>query len=261
MWNLFAKPRAQPIDDDAWSRLLDRAPLLRTFSAHEQARLRERANEFLRDKGIDTAAGLELGDFERQLVAAFAAIPILELDIDWYDGWYAVIAYPDAFVAPHAIHDEAGVLHEGERELSGESWERGPLIVSWSDFQGCASGELLGNVLIHECAHKIDQLNGSANGFPPLHGDMSISAWTSAWQAAYDDLRRRVDRGEETDIDPYATEDPAEFFAVLSEYFFSEPDLVAGEFPAVYEQLRRLYRQDPANRPAPHYEDPDPQAP
>ncbi len=147
------------------------------------------------------------------------------------------------------------MLHEGERELAGESWERGPLIVSWSDLEGCATGELLGNVLIHECAHKIDQLNGSANGFPPLHGDMSISAWTTDWQAAYDDLRRRVDAGEETAIDPYATEDPAEFFAVLSEYFFAEPDLVASEFPAVYEQLRRLYRQDPVRRPMPAYGD------
>ncbi len=255
MWNLFARPRGQPIDDDAWDRLAAYAPLLRTFSLDEQTRLRERANQFLRDKAIDTAGGLELGDFERQLIAAFAAIPILELDIGWYDGWYSVIAYPDAFVAPHSVHDEAGVLHEGERELSGESWERGPLIVSWSDLQGCATGELLGNVLIHECAHKIDQLNGTANGFPPLHGDMSTSAWTTVWQSAYDDLRRRVDRGEETDIDPYATEDPAEFFAVLSEYFFAEPDLVADELPAVYDQLRRLYRQEPARRPLPDYGD------
>jgi hypothetical protein len=249
---LFTRPNP-PIDDAAWAHLRAHSPLLRTFLGEDAARLRERADAFLRAKGIDAAGGALIGDRERQLVAALAAIPILGLDIDWYDGWYGVIVYPDEFLAQQEFEDEDGVVHAAERELIGESWDRGPIILSLRDVLEGASGELVGNVVIHECAHKLDQLNGSVNGFPPLHAGMSARDWTAAWQAAYDDLVRRVESGEETAIDPYAVEEPGEFFAVLSEYFFTEPLLVRDEYPAVYEQLRRFYRQDPAERPAPDY--------
>jgi hypothetical protein len=251
---LFARA-TPPLDDDAWEQLCALSPLLRTFEGDEAARLRERANGFLKTKGIDAARGAPVDDFERHLIAAFAAIPVLELGLGWYDGWHGVIVYPDEFVAPHAYQDEAGVAHEGERVLAGESWDRGPMILSLADVLGCARGELVGNVVIHECAHKLDQRNGDANGFPPLPAGMSARAWTAAWQGAYDDLTRRVDNGEETAIDPYAVEEPGEFFAVLSEHFFAEPGLVAAEYPAVSEQLRLFYRQDPASRPPPQYPD------
>ena len=52
----------------------------------------------------------------------------------------------------------------------------------------------------------------------------------------------------DTAIDPYAAENPAEFFAVTSEYFFSAPDILATAYPQVYEQLRAFYRQDPLAR-------------
>ena len=104
--------------------------------------------------------------------------------------------------------------------------------------------------MIHELAHKLDMLNGDANGLPPLHGDMRVSDWAGAMQHAYDDLNRQLDRNPdaETAIDPYAAENPAEFFAVTSEYFFSAPDLLVEAYPAVYAQLRGFYRQDPLAR-------------
>ena len=53
---------------------------------------------------------------------------------------------------------------------------------------------------------------------------------------------------EETIIDPYAAESPAEFFAVMSEAFFEIPQVVQSEYPAVYAQLGLFYKQDPAAR-------------
>ena len=106
------------------------------------------------------------------------------------------------------------------------------------------------NLVIHELAHKLDMLNGDANGLPPLHGDMQVSLWASVMQQAFDDMNRQLDANPEADtaIDPYAAEDPAEFFAVTSEYFFSAPDLLAEAYPAVYQQLQAFYRQDPLKR-------------
>ncbi|HEY6611686.1 MAG TPA: zinc-dependent peptidase, partial [Pseudomonas sp.] len=102
-------------------------------------------------------------------------------------------------------------------------------------------------------AHKLDMLNGDANGLPPLHADMRLSDWTQAMQTAFDALNAELDRDPDaaTAIDPYAAENPGEFFAVASEYFFSAPDLLHAAFPAVYTQLQAFYRQDPLTRLAP----------
>lgn len=126
------------------------------------------------------------------------------------------------------------------------------MILSWADVAP-APGAAGYNVVMHEFAHQLDMLNGPANGFPPLHPEMNRDAWSRAFRAAYDDFRRRVEADEDTAIDPYAAENPAEFFAVLSEAFFEMPIAVRAEYPAVYAQLTQFYRQDPVARVAsPH---------
>ena len=103
-------------------------------------------------------------------------------------------------------------------------------------------------MVLHEFAHKIDIRNGAADGFPPLHADMDRQAWTATLSAAYEDFQQRLERREETALDEYAAEDPAEFFAVLSELFFERPDALSTMYPAVYGQFVLFYRQDPLKR-------------
>ena len=121
------------------------------------------------------------------------------------------------------------------------------MILSWEDAAsvGADAGY---NVVIHEFAHKLDMLNGDANGFPPLHADMSREVWSEVFTRAYADFCKRVDGDETTVLDPYAAENPAEFFAVMSEAFFQTPLVVKSHYPAVYRQLASFYRQDPALR-------------
>jgi Mlc titration factor MtfA (ptsG expression regulator) len=114
--------------------------------------------------------------------------------------------------------------------------------------------------VIHEFAHKLDMLNGDPNGYPPLGRGMNADQWKRDFAEAYGDFCRRVDiadaRAERIGdaaydffpIDPYASESPAEFFAVVSEAFFETPDVVDAEYPAVYHQLKAFYRQDPLAR-------------
>jgi hypothetical protein len=90
--------------------------------------------------------------------------------------------------------------------------------------------------------------DGLANGHPPLHTGMSNAAWSQCFTRAFRDMVRRVETGEDTPIDPYATTSPAEFFAVCSEVFFELPHLLEEEYPQVYGQLRDFYRQDPRRR-------------
>ncbi|MBI3775935.1 MAG: zinc-dependent peptidase, partial [Gammaproteobacteria bacterium] len=99
-----------------------------------------------------------------------------------------------------------------------------------------------------EFAHKLDMLDGAANGAPPMHSNMQLAQWSQVFTEAYADFCKRVERDEATEIDPYASESPAEFFAVCSEAFFEIPLTVQQRYPQVYEQLALYYRQNPISR-------------
>lgn len=231
----------------AWQAVVAELPLLWRLSASDLERLRELATLFLHGKQVVAADGSSLSDGLRLKIAAQACLPILNLGLDHYAGWVAVIVYPDEFVPEYEYTDEDGVVHHAREPMIGEAWERGPVILSAADAE--RSGECDGvNVVIHEFAHKLDRLNGAMDGLPALHPEMRVADWAQAFSAAYEDFCRRVEAGEETEIDPYAAESPAEFFAVMSEAFFEIPDSLRREYPAVYRQLAAFYRQDPAAR-------------
>lgn len=230
-----------------WESAFAALPLLDGLDAGERHRLRELVILFLHRKAFDGAHGLGLTRPMKLLIALQACLPILELGVDCYAGWETVVVYPSGFAPEHVFTDEYGVEHRTRDEMSGEAWERGPVLLSWDDAEG--AGELDGyNLVIHEFAHKLDMQNGEANGFPPLHRGMDPAAWTRVFSEAFEDFCRRCDRGEDLGIDEYASSDSAEFFAVLSEVFFERPDILSRCYPAVYDQLRRYYRQDPLAR-------------
>jgi Mlc titration factor MtfA (ptsG expression regulator) len=235
------------LDDDLWADTVARFAFTRHLGEADGERLREHVTLFLEDKTFASAGGLHLTDEMQLDVAVQACILILNLDIDYYRGWVEIIVYPDEFFPEHSWVDEAGVVHHDHGPMAGEAWLQGPVVLSWADV--ARSGEEDGvNVVIHEFAHKLDMLNGDANGFPPLHRGMNREAWSRAFESAYLDFCARVEDDEYTEIDPYAAESPGEFFAVLSEAFFEIPRAVVEAYPAVYDQLRQFYRQDPLAR-------------
>ncbi len=237
--------KRQPIPDALWAATVSALPFLDILPPDEQRQLRTLAEDFLAEKEFSAVGGLELSDEICVAIAAQGCLPILKLGLKAYRDWVGIIVYPDEFVVRRRFEDETGIVHEYDDVLSGEAWEGGPLIVSWHDVKMAGDGY---NVVIHEFAHKLDMLNGDADGMPALHSDLDASEWETIFFAAYDDFCARVDSGEETLIDPYASETPGEFFAVLSESFFEIPDVVAGEYTDLYDLLRRYYRQDPLAR-------------
>ena len=133
------------------------------------------------------------------------------------------------------------MLHEFEDELIGESWEAGPLVLSWADVQADLADPFAGYcVAIHEMAHKLDALDGAMDGTPPLPRRWQRE-WAADFQREYDAFCNEVDSGRDTAIDAYASESPEEFFAVTSEYHFSAPALLQAEMPKVAMHLQRFY--------------------
>jgi len=231
-----------------WAGVLAALPATRGLSPAQCARLRELTVLFLHGRQVVTVGDLQLDRGMRLRLGALACLPILELDLSWYSACSTLVLYPGDFMARHRYRDDAGLEHQDSRPLSGEAWSRGPVVLSWSDVE--QSGQLDGfNVVIHEFAHKLDMLNGEANGYPPLHRGMAVDAWTAAFSQAYDHFSALVDAGDPGWVlDAYAAENPAEFFAVTSEVFFERPHGLRGHYPAVYEQLAAFYRQSPAER-------------
>lgn len=258
------------IPDALWTATLETLPFAARYGAADRQRLRALAQRLLGTKEMSGAAGLELTAAIQVNIAVQACVPVLNLGLDWYRGWSGIIVYPSEFVVPRSETDEDGVVHEYRAPIAGESWDGGPLILSWDDAQrfesdsGCAY-----NVVIHEFTHKLDMLNGAPDGLPPfdrrLHPDLSPQRWREALDDAFERFNAELDLIEaelpahldpdspgaapyfaHLPLDPYAAQDEGEFFAVSSEAFFVDPQRLRLAFPQWYEQLARFFLQDPA---------------
>lgn len=241
-------PRRGVVSPERW-RDIACTPLLRALPAELSSKLYALSNEFLSQKRIEGAAGLELAADAELVIAAQAALPLLGLDMSWYRGWYSVVVYPGEFRRRGVYEDDIGVVHEASEAAAGEAWPQGPIIVSWEDaVRDLSLVEPGRNVTIHECAHKLDMLKGGvANGFPPLHPEMSAKHWTGVFESAWERHCEAVDRHRDTTVDPYGAEAPGEFFATVCELFFTMPAALQCEHLQVYSELKSLFRVDPVS--------------
>jgi len=244
-WRRKRALRRIVLDEALWQHVTRSLPFLRGLTDVDEQRLKDYAVLFLDEKQMHGARGFVLTDAVRLSIAVQACLPVLNLGLDAYRGWVGIVIYPGEFKVRREETDASGVVHEYDDALSGEAWHGGPVILSWQDV---ALGTAGYNVVIHEFAHKLHMSRGDMDDFPPPHADMEREQWLTAWDTAYDKFCAQVDRGMDTVIDPYASEQPAEFFAVLSEAFFTLPQTVRSIYPALYAQLTLFYKQDPAGR-------------
>ena len=253
--NIFKRARTiyilhrHAIKRDLWEVVFNKIRILKGLSSVEKAHLRELSTLFLYEKNIHATQGLQLTEEMRLIIAIQACLPVLNLGMELFNGWHNIMVYPDAFQVCRDERDEFGVVHHDKHLLSGESWLRGPVILSWSDIEQDMQRWHEGhNVIIHELAHKLDMLNGRANGMPPLHVSMHNEQWATTFSAGYQRLNQRLEQHHRVCINPYAATSPAEFFAVFSEYFFCAPDILQDHFADIYQLLQLYYRQAPLSR-------------
>lgn len=242
-WRRRLQRRVDP-DVRAFEKTLLALPGLARLQGLERQRLHDYTGRFLADKRIVGSHGLEPDHAMRTTIALLACWPVLHLGYAWLSGWREVVVYPGAFRARRSRdEDDTGVVHEWEEDLVGESWDQGPLILSWEDLcLDLEQPEDVQNVVVHEIAHKLDARSGAADGAPPLPRSIAAGVWAREFQAAYDHLCALVDRDErQAPIDPYAATAPEEFFAVVSEYHFLAPDLLADAYPGVARLTAAFY--------------------
>ena len=233
-----------PIGDAQWKAALRYHPLLLRLNTDDRTELRNLATLFAREMEFEGDGDIEITEQLRVRIAALAALPILRLGIDWYRNWNTTVVRPRPWVEEHKSRNAIGIVHEWLGTDAGESWRRGPVVLSWRDV--VASGQGAGfNVVIHEAAHRLDMTDGEVNGRPAMHDGITAKRWYEVFRASYEDLITRLESGRRTRIDPYAATNDGEFFAVMTETFFERPGIVSVEYPDLYALLCEFYKQDP----------------
>jgi Mlc titration factor MtfA (ptsG expression regulator) len=233
----------QSIDEALWQRVVSGLAFLRGMEPADLARLRELSLLFLNEKEMHGAGGMELSDDVQLSIAVQACVPVLNLGLDVYEGWVGIIVYPGEFRVAKEEVDEDGVVHRFDDSLSGEAWPGGPVVLSWEDVKMTGAGY---NVVIHEFAHKIHMLREDDDEYPLPFPPMDVGRWRDVLERSYEKLCRDVEADVPSLVDPYAAEHPAEFFAVMSEMFFTDSAVLARDWRELYEQLAAFYKQDTA---------------
>ena len=238
---------------DSWRETIERnVPHYAELTGAERTRIHDFVQIFVAEKAWEGCGGLVLDDEIRVTVAAQAGLLVLGLPHEYYRNVRTILVYPSTVVTPDRppgvfehprIHSASGI------PILGEAQSRGPVILVWDAVMQAARHPHDGhNVVYHEFAHKLDMLDGAADGTPLLESRASIERWAEVCSHAFNDLRARVENGHRAFLDAYGATNEAEFFAVATEHFFDRPREMLENEPDLYGVLRDFYGQDPAER-------------
>jgi MtfA peptidase len=207
---------------------------------------------FLEEKHWEGCGGLDLTGEIRVTIAAQACLLQLGLPHDYYRNVESILVYPSTVVTPEyqpGVFERVGSPVDGPTPILGQSFAQGPVILVWDAVLHDARHPEQGhNVVYHEFAHKLDLLDGTADGTPPLKDRDQFAEWVAVCSREFLRLRDLAEKGHRTFLDSYGAKNEAEFFAVATEEFFDRPLLLQQHAPDLYRVLSAYYRQDPAGR-------------
>lgn len=225
------------------------------LDSERRDRLELLALDLVATKKWEAARGFALTDEMMVVIAVQAALLILELPADSFRNVQAIIVHPTTVVMTGEHSQVDGVVSDEPVPILGEANFNGPVLVAWdqvdSESRHVGHGH---NVVFHEFAHKLDMLDGTTDGTPPLATAEQFEHWVEVCTRTY----HQVEAGHGGHSLPsYAGVNPAEFFAVATESFFSGPHRLKREHPELYGVLQDFYRQDPLHWSAPIADDHD----
>lgn len=213
------------------------------LSASQQKRLLQLIHIFVAEKEIVVPKEVKHPEHAKVTVAAAACLMLLGFDdLYCFDRVRTIILQSKSFRqkvrsnSPHVVN---------EVQASGVYSKGGPLVLSWPDVASqCYSPEYTANVVIHEFAHHIDDLDGAVDGEPPFPRNEQRTAWKELAKLAMERVEELDSIGINTAIDTYGLTNTEEFFAEACEAFFCNPNLLNQQFPELFELLSQLYHLD-----------------
>ncbi|PKD45227.1 zinc-dependent peptidase [Rhodohalobacter barkolensis] len=235
----------RPIPEDLLRILKRKVPVYQLLPEKYRALLHKRVVVLLDEKHFEGCGGLEMTMEKSVIIAAYAAILILEEKADYYGDLQSILVYPDDYVAPVHQYNDGGIVEEGFESRAGEYWQAGIIVLSWKDIENQLYGEERDsgqNLIYHEFSHFLDDRYGLTAGIDDDGDVMRDDEWTQIIAKAYKRLKFR--RGH-TFLDKYGATNPAEFFSVATELFFQKPQKLLQENKKLYTLLQNFYGLDP----------------
>lgn len=230
---------------ETWRKLLhETVPFYASLPSSLKKRFEEHVQLFIAEKDFYGCDGFGVDDTVRVTIAGHACLLVLERPFSTYDEVRSILVYPDIYRVQSPQHDGM-IVHMNEQVRAGEASSRGQVVLAWTECEEAASKSAgAHNVILHEFAHQLDYLDGTADGAPPLSGEFA-DQWQQTMSRAYENLRQSLRHHSHSWLDPYGATQPAEFFAVLTEAFFQQPEHIHKAQPDVFDALKNYYRMDP----------------
>jgi Mlc titration factor MtfA (ptsG expression regulator) len=234
------KPDSTGLSSEEKDILLENVSYYQTLLPDERLRFEQMLLDFLSYVRID-GVGISIEPVDRILVASSAIIPVFGFGHWKYQNLSSVLLYPDTF-------NKDFQFEGGERSILGmvgTGYMNGQMILSRSALQqgfSVAAGKE--NTAIHEFVHLLDKSDGATDGIPE---NLMPHQYIIPWVKMIHQEISKIERGQ-SDINPYAITNEAEFLAVVSEYFFEKPALFKQHHPEMYTILSDIFLQDPAKR-------------
>ena len=229
-----------------WEQIVQKnVPLYNRLPESMRDQLCGLVNVFLAEKDFEGCGGLEITDEIRVTIAAQACMLLLNRKTAQFRKLRTILVYPHTYAAATSSSD-GNITIEGRSVRLGESWQNGPVVLTWDSVTGGTSniGDAR-NVVLHEFAHQLDQEDGTADGAPTLERRSRYVAWARVLGAEYESLQRRKKRRRRSVMNKYGATNPAEFFAVATETFFEKAKQMKKRHPELYDELREYYKLDP----------------
>lgn len=239
-----------PFPEEWLGALPEWIPVYSRLPEDEQKHLRDMVQVFVAEKNWLSGGGFELTDEVRVTIASYACLLILGLPHFLFEDVETIIVYPSTVRQPvrepSLFHQSLVPVPRHGDAILGEAQLRGPVILTWDAVRRARHSERGHNVVFHEFAHKLDMLDGRADGAPPLHATEDYERFAAVCQREFNALRDAAERGTRSFLDQYGATNEAEFFAVATEFFFDEPERMKSEHGDLFEVLERFYRLDPS---------------
>lgn len=226
---------AKPFPGD-WNRYLhDNVLHFRRMSERERESLRIGVRILVAEKYWEGCGGLAMTDEMKVTIAGQASLMLLGIEHDFFGAVQTILVYPTHFSIP------------GEHgQFAGQSHHRGPIILSWDRvLEEGRDPKSADNLVIHEFAHQLDEMDGFINGTPHLANRELAERWHTAMNQEFERLQSDVERGVSTFLGDYAATDDTEFFSVASERFFMQPEKLRQFHRQLFDLLADFYRVDP----------------
>ncbi|WP_306643522.1 zinc-dependent peptidase [Sanyastnella coralliicola] len=217
-----------------WREILDdEISFYSRLTAEEKTRFERSMLEFLDDIKI-TGVSTQVEDKDRVMVAAAAIIPVFRLGVSKYPNLTEVLIYPNAFSKDHQVEGHGRNI----AGMVGTGYMNGTMILSKQSLRGGFRSARDGqNTAIHEFVHLIDGWDGAIDGIPDVLIDQpAVTPWMMLVQEKTREILKK-----RSDIDPYGATSQTEFLAVVSEYFFENPERMKKKHPELYKALEEAF--------------------